>query len=44
MTSASSVSRLIDRPSNQSTKKVPMIEIGTVTAGMIVARTEPRNR
>ena len=43
-TNASNVSRLIDRPANHMTAQVANRQIGTVMAGMMVARTEPKNR
>ena len=43
-TSASSVSKLIENPNNQSTAKVASRQMGTVTAGMMVARQLPKNR
>src|SRR3546814_16750656 len=42
-TSASKVSRLIEKPKTQSTANVARRQIGTVIAGISVARAEPRN-
>ncbi len=44
MTSASSVMMLIEKPASHKAAMVPSNETGIVTAGMIVARHERRNR
>ena len=43
-TSASSVSRLTEKPSMFKTMKLAIMETGTVTAGTSVARTLPKKR